>query len=662
MFKNPFSFIPSQSETANVVKSMDWSKHQLGNPEDWDPALKIFFGFMFSSQSQLFLFWGDELSWFYNDAFLTSFDKEKHPHSMGQNGELVWEVSWPLVGANVRDVLRSGKDFQYINRPIPNYRNGKIETVFWTYTLSPLFDLDGKVRGVVGNSMETTTENLDKQALAKAESQLGQAIAISKTGFYDWDIINDHIVFSQQMREDWGITASITLAEAITFIHPDDQVRVKALVDKSVKEKVPYKTVYRVIRPTDGKTVWLNVQGSVEYDHAGNPVRFFGTSVDITDVKENENRVEQEKKKFESVFQYSPAAMALWRGKEMIFEKVNPAYQAIFPNRQLEGLSICEALPELEGQGFREMLNSVLETGVPFTGKEVLAKMRSSLDGPLEDYYYDFSYVQFKDADGKPNGVYDHAVDVTEKVKAKAALQESIKNLEEEREMRERFVAALTHDLRTPLTAAKFSAQILARNPNDPVKVEKHSRRISLNIDRADNMIRDLLDAARIKAGQPIQLNLSECDLSSITQEVVNDLSSIHGFKIGFDGAEHITGFWDCNALRRTIENLISNAIKYGNHEKSVKIKIIEENNFVKIAVHNMGNPIPESEMSEIFDPFKRSKSTENEQKGWGLGLTLVKWFTTAHGGNVQVQSSETKGTTFVVHLPKFCKGPHDQA
>src|SRR4051812_44533104 len=101
-----------------------------------------------------------------------------------------------------------------------------------------------------------------------------------------------------------------------------------------------------------------------------------------------------ERHMLEAIFKLSPAAMALWRGPQMIFEMVNPGYQALFPGRALLGHPFLEALPEFRGQPFIELFRRVLETGEPYIGHEVLARHRRTQDGPLEDRYYDFTYVQ----------------------------------------------------------------------------------------------------------------------------------------------------------------------------------------------------------------------------------------------------------------------------
>jgi signal transduction histidine kinase len=453
---------------------------------------------------------------------------------------------------------------------------------------------------------------------------------------------------------------------------------------------------------------------------------------------------------------------------------VNPQYQALFPDRKLLGRPFLEALPEFQGQPFADLIRNVLETGKHFIGHEVLARHSRIQGGPLEDHYYNFTYVQVTDSDGKPYGVYDHAIDVTDRVLARKALVESeerfrlIANalplivwtatpdgyvdwyndwwfnylemprgtkwddpekqpmhpddiprtwarwresletgkpynieqrfrrgsdgqyrwhlvraeavrdsagnivkwaganadihdqkeftvrLEQERELRERFVATLSHDLRSPLTAAKISAQLLVRKLGDPESILKLAGQIAGSLDRADQMIRDLLDANRIKAGEKLPIEIEECDLCKIASDTLADLTTVHGDRFRLQGYFSIQGYWSVSGIRRILENLCNNAIKYGGDSCPVTVSLIQESNTVQIEVHNEGTPIPLKDQESLFEPFRRTELAQaGGQKGWGLGLTLVRGIAEAQGGNVSVISDPEHGTTFRVVLPR---------
>lgn len=234
-----------------------------------------------------------------------------------------------------------------------------------------------------------------------------------------------------------------------------------------------------------------------------------------------------------------------------------------------------------------------------------------------------------------------------------AQAEEREQVLRNEREIRERFVNTLTHDLRTPLTAAKMSAQLLGRDKINPDKKITLQVRIVDNLNRANQMIENLLDANSMNAGKALTVEKSEQDLYSLINNTLFDLVTLHGDRFVLTSKEKsIKGFWSVDAIQRIMENLCGNAVKYGDSRTPINIKLSTTNTHVTISVHNMGNPIPQNEQIKLFNPFQRLESSDKTVKGWGLGLTLVKGLVEAHGGTISVTSSIEDGTTFSILLP----------
>lgn len=211
---------------------------------------------------------------------------------------------------------------------------------------------------------------------------------------------------------------------------------------------------------------------------------------------------------------------------------------------------------------------------------------------------------------------------------------------------------ALAHDLRTPISAAKVSAQLILRRPDDVDNCIQKASRISTSMDRIDDMIKDLLDASRIRAGQEISLDLEETDLDWILRSVVEETSYAHPDRVSYSSKGTCLGSWNENALRRVIENLVNNAIKYGSQKTSVSLALNSDKDTAILTVHNEGNPIPKDELDILFQQYRRAKSTE-KKVGWGLGLTVVKGIVNALNGSIRVESDEKSGTTFIISLPK---------
>lgn len=235
--------------------------------------------------------------------------------------------------------------------------------------------------------------------------------------------------------------------------------------------------------------------------------------------------------------------------------------------------------------------------------------------------------------------------------------------LELEKELRDQFVSMLSHDLRNPLSAAKISAQIIRRSSAESDKVTNAAGRIVDNLNRANNMIENLLDANKIKAGGKLQLQMEEVRLNSLVDDVLIDLATVHGDRFEVKSNNNvINGHWSAEGIRRIMENLCNNAVKYGDDRSPIEVRLEQHNGKVKIAVHNYGNAIPEEEQKKLFDPYQRTVNiAQGTITGWGLGLTLVRGVAEAHGGMVEVKSHAEDGTTFTVLIPldsRACNSP----
>ncbi len=220
--------------------------------------------------------------------------------------------------------------------------------------------------------------------------------------------------------------------------------------------------------------------------------------------------------------------------------------------------------------------------------------------------------------------------------------------------LKDQFINTLTHDLRTPLSVIDMSAQLLQLKSKETAMVLKLADRILANSKRCDSMIQDLLDTNRIRAGHGMSLHIEHCDLISIIQETMDELSSLHGDRFIFNGPASVKAYWSKKGIRRILENLCSNAIKYGAKNFPVLISVDEVDSTINLSAKNHGEPIPKENMSSLFQQFSRARSAQSSGKlGWGIGLTIVKGITEAHCGEIKVRSAEQEGAVFTVSLPK---------
>lgn len=170
-----FIFLPEESETAQVFRSIDWDHHELGPVSLWPQSLKISLQIIFHSRHPMFIWWGENLIQFYNDAYRPSFGNGKHPKAMGQPGEDCWPEIWPLIFPQIENVMKFGKPSWNENQLVPIFRNGVIEEVYWTYGFSPIYDEENKIKGVLVVCNETTKHVMAANKLLENEQKLKEA-------------------------------------------------------------------------------------------------------------------------------------------------------------------------------------------------------------------------------------------------------------------------------------------------------------------------------------------------------------------------------------------------------------------------------------------------------------------------------------------------------
>lgn len=235
-----------------------------------------------------------------------------------------------------------------------------------------------------------------------------------------------------------------------------------------------------------------------------------------------------------------------------------------------------------------------------------------------------------------------------------AELRRTITELQLERELRERFISVLAHDLRGPLSVVRTCVHLLGAADVDLGPFRDVHARAARNLQRADRMVEDLLDVLRIRAGRGMPLSLAECDLAAVAREVVAESSSP---RVVLAGDASVRGVWSADALSRALWNLVTNALKYGAPDGAVTVTARSCDEGAELSVHNDGSPIAPEEQRRLFEPFSQLASgasgASGERKGWGLGLTIVKACAEAHGGRVELESDAARGTTFTVKLPR---------
>jgi protein-histidine pros-kinase len=251
--------------------------------------------------------------------------------------------------------------------------------------------------------------------------------------------------------------------------------------------------------------------------------------------------------------------------------------------------------------------------------------------------------------------------DVTERKKADEARavayqreREASQRLREVDRLRSDFLSTVSHELRTPLSAIKGFAELLTQEWARIAEDQKVSlmERIALASTRLDYLISDLLDFTRLERGQ-LKIRLEPHDAGRLVGEILQRTSTVlEHHRVDFSDEGGLMCLADATAFGRVIENLLSNAAKFSLAGSTITVRVYGEGTMTIVAVRDQGTGMPADELDLIFDRFYRIGGPNQHLPGTGIGLAIVKEFTEAQNGRVEVSSAVDDGTEFRVMLP----------
>jgi PAS domain S-box-containing protein len=236
--------------------------------------------------------------------------------------------------------------------------------------------------------------------------------------------------------------------------------------------------------------------------------------------------------------------------------------------------------------------------------------------------------------------------DVTARVTADQELRLALK-------ARDEFLSHASHELRTPLTSLGLHVHALKTlaTPEDE-RVVRKVENVSRQVSRLGGLVESLLDISRISSGR-LTLEVEQADLARVVHDVVAGLqpqiSASHS-EVTVEGPPTLVGHWDSLRLEQVVGNLLGNALKYG-AGRPIALKFAAAGPVAELTVTDQGIGIAQAERERIFERFERGASSRSFG-GLGLGLWIVRQITTAHGGEVLVNSQPGAGSTFTVRLP----------
>jgi signal transduction histidine kinase/CheY-like chemotaxis protein len=515
-------FLSGGGEVGAMMRAHDWSTSPLGHPRTWPQALRTVVGLMLNSKFPMFVAWGTELAFLYNDPYREVLG-DKHPAALGRRFHDIWAEIWHDVSPLIERALRGEATYADRLYLVMN-RHGYDEPTWFTFSYSPARDENGAIAGIYCACVEVT--------------------------------------------------------------------------DQVLAEK------YR----------------------------------------------NEENERLRGLFSQAPGIMAVLRGPEHVFELTNQSYMQLVGHRPIVGKRAREALPEIVGQGFLELLDRVYATGEPFVGHALPVRLQREPEGPLEERYIDFVYQPIRDENGAVSGIFVEGSDVTDRKLVEDELRAANRQ-------KDQFLAMLAHELRNPLAPIMTAAQLLKLGRLDAKSVANASEIIVRQAEHMTDLVNDLLDVSRVTRGL-VTLEKDELDLNAIVSAAVEQVRPLidarrHALTLQLSGEPaHVTG--DRTRLVQVISNILNNAAKYTAPGGRIVLAVAVGDERATVSVRDNGVGIAPEVLPYIFDLFTQAERTpDRSQGGLGIGLALVKSLVALHGGTVHAHSEGLgQGSEFSICLP----------
>jgi PAS domain S-box-containing protein len=466
------------------------------------------------------------------------------------------------------------------------------------------------------------------------------------------------VYVSPQVTETFGYPPGEWMRQGLWMgrVHPEDRDAARHAVATHASDGVPFDLEYR-FQHRDGRWLWVRDQAFVVRDDDGTPLFSQGVMYDITEAKNAEERLREAEERYRAIVEHIPAAIYLDRPDgDMETVYISPQIRDIMgiePERWLEHPAIWlevmhpEDRPEVE----RSYLRSV-RSGEPWRGEyRVLTP-----DGRTVWIHDETTLLH--GPDGEPVFLQGVLFDITERKLAEQALRESeqrerdaAERLRALDEMKNTFLAAVSHELRSPLTSILGLALTLERAPD----IHGHERedlltRLSANARKLDRLLKDLLDIDRLNRGI-VEPQYRVTDVAALARRTVEHLDAT-GERTIVVTTDPVVIPVDPPKIERIIENLVMNAVRHTDDDRTIWLDVHPHAGGVEIVVADDGPGVPVEIRTAIFEPFRQGPTASPHSPGTGIGLSLVARFAELHAGRAWVEERDGGGAAFHVEIP----------
>lgn len=558
----------------------------------------------------------------------------------------------------------------------------------WQLTVTPIgHDTEGR-RLFVATAIDLTELRHTDSSLRDSLRRLRMALDAAHMVAWEYDAANDHFHSSGDLGDLYGAAPGerIDFAQrAQRFVHPADREAYRSAVKSALERRDGYVHQFRVVRPDDGRVLWMEEQARA-FDTGDGRTLLAGVVMDISERKRDALLLAHQKRVLEMVATGSPVGDLLTALASTI-EAHDPSLLCtvllVDPHQRRlmrgAGQLIDGYVNALEGTSFDAPHANPCAFSADTGAEAVVMDVESDRRWPqrwrrqaLLNGLRACRTIPVRLADGSIAAVLalyrrEAGGDLTADsrlVRVTMNLlsiiverRRSEQSLQEANQRKDEFLAALAHELRNPLAPIRHAVAMLRRPDFEAARLPQTTALLDRQVTQLVRLVDDLLDINRVSRGR-ILLRLSQVTLNEVVTQAVETVTAMHPERAGdlelVLPEAQITLRADHARLLQVIGNLLANAFKFSDAGSRVRVAVGQEGSEAVIRVRDQGIGIAPHELRRIFELFVQvDGSKERSPAGLGIGLALAQRLVQLHDGRLSAHSAGPgRGSEFVVRLP----------
>lgn len=309
-------FLQGGGELGELTRAYDWASTSLDSPDNWPQSLQTTLSIILSSKFPMFLWWGDDLIQFYNDAYRPSLGREgKHPMALGQKGVDCWPEIWDIIYPLIEQVKTTGEPTWSEDQLLPIYRNGKLEDVYWTFSYSAVKGDSGKVEGVLVVCNETTEKVKMINKVEETEQRVRSVILSSPSPMAVYIGREMRIEMANQSIKDiWGKGNEVIGDTYYNLLPELESQNIYPVLDAVFTSGQPfhaYNQPLMLMVEGQPRQFYFDYSFTPLFDRDGNVYGVLNSANDVTDLNIAKQQVEESEQNLRNMILQAPVAMCI---------------------------------------------------------------------------------------------------------------------------------------------------------------------------------------------------------------------------------------------------------------------------------------------------------------------------------------------------------------